>query len=282
MTDWIQVRLEASPENSERLCAILIELGAGGVEERPRGGGDWPVTQPWERSSTAKLEDLELVAWLPASTEHTAIKRLQAEGLNPSIEHAAAEDWEENWKKQHHAVQVSASLRVAPPWEAQEGDLVIEPGNAFGTGEHPATRACLEAVEDLAPGLRSCLDVGCGSGVLAIAANRHGLAALGVDIDPDAVAEARKNSHRNNSTADFTTTGLADIEKRWDLVVANLYAEVICDLSNHLVRVTGKHLVLAGILADRWEMVAESLCPPLVLTETRRDGDWISLRLERM
>ncbi len=281
MTDWIQVRLETSPENSERLCALLIELGAGGVEERPGDGEDWPVSQPWEPDRPAKLERLELVAWLPAISETDALKRLKSEGLQPRIERAAAEDWEENWKKQHHAVQVSPGLRVAPPWEALKGDLVIEPGNAFGTGEHPATRACLVAVEELAPGLRRCLDVGCGSGVLALAANRHGLEALGIDIDSDAVSEARRNSERNNSTARFETTALADIEHQWDLVVANLYAEVIRDLSKDLARVTGKHLVLAGILADRWEIAAESLTPLLTLVETRKDGDWVSLRLER-
>lgn len=282
MSDWIQVTLEADPSASERLSTLLVELGAGGVEERPAGGEDWPVSQPWEPPSTFEPDRLELVAWLPASSESAALKRLRAEGLEPRFEQVKAEDWEEIWKKQHHAVQISAELRVSPPWEANKGDLVIEPGNAFGTGEHPATHACLTAVEELAPGLANCLDVGCGSGVLALAAQRHRLDVLGIDIDPSAVLEAKRNADRNEAAARFETTALEAVDGQWDLVVANLYAEVICELSKDLVRVTGKHLVLAGILADRWEMVADSLSPPLSLVETRREGDWVSLRLERI
>ena len=281
MADWIQVTLEAKPGASEHLSRLLVELGAGGVEERPAGGEDWPVSQPWDPPSTFQPDRLELVAWLPADSKPAVLQRLRAEGIEPRFEQVNSEDWEENWKKLHHAVQISNGLRVSPPWEAQEGDLVIPPGLAFGTGEHPATRACLEAIEKLAPECSRCLDIGCGSGVLSLAAARHGLQGYGIDIDPDAVAESRSNAAINTLDARFSSQPLSEIEGGWDLVVANLYAEVICTLSSDIARVSANHLVLAGVLADRWETVLHALSPPLTLRETITDGDWVCLHLER-
>jgi len=95
------------------------------------------------------------------------------------------------------------------------------------------------------------------------------------------VTEARRNADRNELQPHIDRTPLSDLSDTWDLVVANLYAEVICELAEDLARVTGKHLVLAGILADRWESVLEALSPPLTLASKKDDGDWVSLRMVR-
>ena len=282
MGAWLQVRLTSATADKKRLSKLLVDLGAGGVEERPANGGDWPVVQPWETAAPQEILRVELTAWLPLEAEGPATSALTEAGASDVfLSQVQDEDWETDWKKLHKPVQISANLRVSPPWEAEPGDLVIEPGKAFGTGEHPATRACLVAVEDLAPGLESCLDVGCGSGVLALAARRHGLETRGIDIDPAAVTEARRNADRNELQTHIDRTPLSDLSDTWDLVVANLYAEVICELAEDLARVTGKHLVLAGILADRWESVLEALSPPLTLASKKDDGDWDSLRMVR-
>jgi ribosomal protein L11 methyltransferase len=117
--------------------------------------------------------------------------------------------------------------------------------------------------------------------VLALAARRHGLKVWGIDIDPAAVAEARRDADRNEIQVRIDQTALSEVPGAWDLVVANLYAEVICDLAEDLARVTGKHLVLAGILSDRWKSVLEALSPPLHLESKTDDGEWVSLHLVR-
>jgi ribosomal protein L11 methyltransferase len=282
MGAWLQVRLTSATVDKKRLSSLLVELGAGGVEERPADGGDWPVVQPWETATPQDVQRVELTAWLPLEAEGAAENALtEAGATDVSLAQVQDEDWEANWKQHHKPVRISTNLRVSPPWEAVPGDLVIEPGNAFGTGEHPATRSCLEAVESLAPGLGTCLDVGCGSGVLALAARRHGLEVRGIDIDPAAVTEAQRNADRNALQVCIDGTDLSAVSGSWDLVVANLYAEVICELAEDLARVTGKHLVLAGILSDRWESVLEALSPPLTLASKTDDGEWVSLRMVR-
>ena len=123
---------------------------------------------------------------------------------------------------------------------------------------------------------RQCLDVGCGSGVLALAAARLGMVARGVDIDPQSVRSAREGAANNTLEAEFDDTPVERIEGRYDLVVANLFAEVLVALAPHLIRLTGGHLALAGILSDRAESVVAAY-GSLRLLERRDDGEWTAL-----
>ncbi|RME27298.1 MAG: methyltransferase domain-containing protein, partial [Deltaproteobacteria bacterium] len=193
------------------------------------------------------------------------------------------EDWAHTWRHAFQRVEIDADHAVAPPWLAEEGDLVIDPGMAFGTGEHPTTRACLRAV--LAhgrPGWR-CLDVGSGSGVVALLAAREGMIAHGIDIEAEAVRAGEDNAARNGLRATFSQTPLADVPGTWDLVVANIYAEVLVQLMPDLAARVGSKLVLAGILADRAPLVEEALqAQGLVIVDRQQDGDWVHLIARRV
>jgi ribosomal protein L11 methyltransferase len=188
----------------------------------------------------------------------------------------AEEDWEQDWKRHFEPVHISARLVVAAPWHGITGALVIEPGNAFGTGEHATTRACLRAVDTLARPGATLLDVGCGSGILALAGAKLGMQAWGVDIDPDAVNAAVGAAAANGLSARFDTTPLSDVRGTFDLVVANLFAEVLVALSPDLKRVAAGPIALAGILADRAHLVRAAFADRPVLLDEESDG-WVAL-----
>ncbi|MEL6349126.1 MAG: 50S ribosomal protein L11 methyltransferase, partial [Myxococcota bacterium] len=189
-------------------------------------------------------------------------------------------DWGNAWKKHFTRLVISPQLIISPPWEAQPGDIVIEPGMAFGSGDHPTTRACLDSiVRHARPGQR-CLDVGCGSGILALAAARLGMVAAGIDIDEDAIRVAKENAEQNGLNATFSTTPLALVDGMADLVVANVYAEVLVDLAPDLARRCRRRIALAGILATKADGVIAAF-PGFTVSRRQQDGEWVSLELER-
>jgi ribosomal protein L11 methyltransferase len=190
-----------------------------------------------------------------------------------------AQDWAEAWKAGFERLVISERLAVAPPWSAEPGDLIIEPGMAFGTGEHPTTRACLRGIDRHAEAGRTLLDVGCGTGVLALAGARRGMVASGVDIDVDAVRAADENAARNGLKATFTTHPLQAITEPADFVVANIFAEVLVTMAPDLHRLCRERLMLAGILADRAHLVIRALAGFTLVAE-EREGDWVYLELE--
>jgi ribosomal protein L11 methyltransferase len=204
------------------------------------------------------------------------------------------QDWESAWTHYFKPLRVGRRLVVKPSWEeyaARPGDLVLEldPGMAFGTGAHPTTQLCLEALEDvLRPGQR-VLDFGTGSGILALAAARLGAAAVvGLDIDPVAAAAADLNVTGNRlrdrvriQGGDLDALPAADT---FDGVVANTLAGVILDYAAGLaVRCRpGGWLVASGVIDHRAETVGEGLreCGFRDI-ETRRRGEWVALVARR-
>lgn len=280
---WVELRVIVPRTRIDRLADAAFAHGASGVEEANAPGAPVRYQQPWETEPVPLPMRCCFKAWFPEeSADEAAIALAEVAGAPVERLPVVDEDWSETWKHHHHRIVVSDRLRVAPPWEAVPGDLIIPPGNAFGTGDHPTTLACLGAIDRLAPQARSCLDLGCGSGVLALAAAQLGLRAEGVDIDPEAVESARENAKLNELNVHFSTTEAEKLAGPYDLVVANLFAEVLVGLAGELVRLTGRHLVLAGVLADRADKVIDALSPPLALRGSVREGDWISLHFERL
>ncbi len=192
-----------------------------------------------------------------------------------------ADDWSERWKAFHRPVEVGP-LRVRPPWaEPRDGDIVIDPGQAFGTGGHETTRLCLELMLDLhAEG--PLTDLGCGSGVLAIAGAKLGFAPVrALDFDPLAVDATVENARVN---------GVVVESERWDLrdapapfaptVVANLLRPLLLELAFERV----PHVaILSGLLAREADEAADHFFQVHGLVEERRlsAGDWAALRLVR-
>lgn len=286
MARWVEMRLVVPRERVEEVSAVVLDLEAAGVQEDYLPGEAPPPRQPWDTGPAApEPARVLLKAWWPdalADGARVAVARRVAgwRGIQaPEWGQVDDQDWAEAWKAGFSRIVISQRLAVAPPWEAQPGDLVVEPGMAFGTGEHPTTRACLAAVDRLASPGGACLDVGCGTGVLAILAAQRGMRARGIDIDADAVTASLENAARNGVEVAFDDTPLERVEGRYDLVVANVFAEVLVQMAPHLSRLTAGRLVLAGILADRVHRVEEALFDMRVVSR-KIDGEWVCLELE--
>lgn len=282
MARWVELRAVVARTRFDALSQVAFAAGATGTEEAPAPGATPTYQQPWDTDAPPLPMRVTLKAWFSEGDADAG--RTALEGAGAEVESVVVDDadWADNWKAFHKRIEVSPRLRVAPPWEALPGDLIIPPGNAFGTGGHPTTLACLGAIDRLADSCRTVLDVGCGSGVLALAAAQRGLTATGIDIDADAATASRSNAQLNGLSAEFSTLPLQQVQGTYDLVVANVFAEVLTMLAPDLLRVTGRHLVLAGILAERAGPVLDALSPPLAVRDEIREGDWLHLHLERL
>jgi ribosomal protein L11 methyltransferase len=265
---------------------VLMDAGAVGCQEDYLPGEKPPTRQPWDTGPLApEPERLVLKAWWAAGDRSKAeaqVDALLAEAEDVervSWVQVVDESWEESWRAAAVRIEVCEGLVVAPPWLAQPGDLIIEPGMAFGTGDHATTLSCLRAVMRQRVVGERCLDVGTGSGILAIAAARIGMVAWGIDIDPESARAATDNARLNGTEIQADLTPLAAVDGRFELVVANLFAEVIVALSTDLKRVASRHLAVAGVLADRADLVVEALAPMRLV---RRDieGDWCHMGFE--
>lgn len=216
----------------------------------------------------------------------------------PTVKTLREEDWANNWKEHFKPARIGKRIIIKPTWEDYQpspGDIILEvdPGMAFGTGTHPTTRLCLEAMEgivcregsyaDAPRKLETALDVGTGSGILAIGAVKLGIERVtAIDIDPESVHTAQENININGATSAVSVSGalLQDLEGSFDLILANILAEALVELSGELVRRLnpGGFLILSGILTEKEELAANGFAPfGLRLVETSREGDWSCL-----
>jgi ribosomal protein L11 methyltransferase len=193
------------------------------------------------------------------------------------------EDWSQTWRAGLEPVTVGA-IRIASPWLAREGDIVIEPGQAFGTGHHETTTACIAALQELDLDDRSVLDVGTGSGVLAICARRLGArTVLAVDTDPEAVAAARANAAANATAVEVRLGSPTVAPGSYDVVVANLDTATVCRLARELaVRLAaGGTLVVSGVSVERAREAEQALADQGLVCRTRLGREWALLVCRR-
>lgn len=214
----------------------------------------------------------------------------------PAVAYLQEEDWANNWKQYFKPARVGKRMVIKPTWEefaAEPGDIILEvdPGQAFGTGTHPTTRLCLEALESIffheapfagpaAPSPVDVLDVGTGSGILAIAAAKFGAPrVVATDIDPKALTVAAENLalNRVDGNVAVTTAPLEEVPGTFAVVVANILAEELVRLAPALVGEMrpGGFLVLSGILSEKEELVRTGFARfPLAPVATTRDAEW--------
>jgi ribosomal protein L11 methyltransferase len=274
--------LVADAAAAEDLAAGLFDLGAAGVEIRDGEGTPMPgakLPPPGRALLVAFFESRDDAEG--AATRHGG-----------ALELVPDEDWGEGWKK-HFAPLDVGRVRIRPSWiEAPPPpgavEVVLDPGMAFGTGNHPTTSLCLAALSDLLalrPGA-SVLDVGTGSGILAIAARGLGARRVAAnDDDPKAVEVARENARRNGAAVEVVAP-LSAVEGTFDVVVANILANTLVELAPAIAAklAPGGVVLLSGILAPQEDEVrrayrARGLEP--LPSGDRRDGEWSLLALER-
>lgn len=269
--------------DAEEAGALLFELGASGVEERDATTLVRGASQPDTITLVASFAD--------RAAADAAVAELPTE-YRSRVHEVVGDAWRDEWKKYFEPFLLCRSVFVSPPWRTcnppgGERVLILEPGRAFGTGLHETTRLVAEVLADHSGDLNAAtvLDVGCGSGILALTAVMLGAArARAVDIDLDAVTVTRENAARNGMTdcIEADDTDASALEHQYPWVVANIEAAPLIAMAQALMaRVApGGRLVLSGILGPQaaqgqWESVRAAYSR-FQLDDVRHKGEWLA------
>ena len=269
----IRLAVRCHPKLAERVLAELVELAPGGVEEE-RGRGYVEYAIYGADGELPALPDLEAIA---------------GDGLVAVTSAEIPDDWADRWQDFHQPLEVGGRLWVRPSWaEARPGaiDIVVDPGQAFGTGAHPTTRMCLElllALTEAGEERGPVADWGTGSGLLAIAASKLGLGpVVGCDHEPSALEAAAANAARNGVELELVRVNLRQASPpAAPTAVANLTAPLLKEVAERL-EWAPERLICSGLLAAEADGVADAFAARgLVEDERRADGDWMAISLSR-
>ncbi len=308
--NWLEVSLTVNGELAEAVADVFARFAPNGVmteqgvkflHDEDEGTASGPITVraylPVDDELEERRQKLEEALYYLGRIEPLPAATFKA---------IADQNWMEAWKQHYHPIPIGRRLLILPAWlESPEPERIaikIDPGMAFGTGTHPTTQLCLELMEErdslfgsgvTVQGSR-VIDVGCGSGILSIAALKLGAeGALAVDIDPESIKNSRENA-ATNGIGDELVLGLGSVQEIQDgkfpwksarLVLANILAPVIIRLFDaglaQLVE-PGGTIILSGILQEQKDGVVEAgEAQGLHLTETRQIGDWVALAMEK-
>ena len=292
---WVEIKVAVLPSEADAVANFLIEAGSNGIVEED------PTT------FAAPEGDIILKAYFINNVNTIgcidSIKNYLSSLREAHKVHAAREpvvmvsaiedeDWNEKWKSFFQPIKVTKNIVIKPSWRnywKKENEVVIEldPGMAFGTGTHPSTRLCLQAIEKLAGAMSdtadsSLIDVGTGSGILAIAAALLGLRpVMGIDIDVQAVECAKKNAVINSAAeqAFFSGTPLHKISRTFAIVVANILPQTLIDMKADLLGhlAPSGYLILSGIIQERAPDVIDAFRKELTFKQETREEEWSCL-----
>jgi ribosomal protein L11 methyltransferase len=258
-----RVEIPVSPDDRERVAGLLWTHGAQGLWEQPD----------------------RLVAWVTDPATATDPRLVAAAAGAIAIRPEEDRDWQAAWKATIAPVRAGRTV-VVPTWLADEHEadtdeltLVLDPGQAFGTGHHATTALCLELLDEVdrsgSLANRCVVDVGCGSGILAIAAAARGAEVVAIDLDPDAVAVTRANAAANAVTLAAEVGAVEELARTGEVVVANLISDVVRANAAALVAAATERLIVSGITEERAEQVLAALVAEGArLEEVRRRDGW--------
>ena len=283
---WIEFQVEIHSSCSEAAGNFLVEEGSPGLVEvnsRSHHGMEriiayFPNDSTWRNKRKRIQNYLHSLCEAPVKLRSGVIRE---------------KNWADSWKANFRTLHVTPRIVVKPPWEAhqtQNGEVVIEinPGMAFGTGTHPSTQICLAFLEENIPRFSkppAILDVGTGSGILAIAAKKLGAGkVLAVDIDPVAVKNALSNSKANQVRGiEFQTGTLSVTRRRFDILIANLLPQELQEISPLLPRflAPGGLLIVSGFLTKQKREIASVFAKNLRVSHTKQAKGWAGFVLVR-
>jgi ribosomal protein L11 methyltransferase len=281
MPQWFEVTLNVPHSLEEHATALLFELGTTGVECVESGDSVSLIAYCLDVLPTDGLTHLLSILW-----------RTDRHGTPASVRwrEIRTDDWAENWKLHFLPVSAGRQLWIAPPWDTSDhGErirVVIEPGMAFGTGQHATTRSCVELIEEAQQRMTvgRALDIGTGSGILAIALAKLGAPSVwAVDNDPCACAIASDNLHRNQVEKVVTVVDtLPSAIGFFDLIVANLSANTVRDLAPQVALLRGPRgaFICSGFLASD-ESGVRAAYPSLSVVDRREEDGWVTLWLAK-
>ncbi len=304
LNNWLVIELTVPGSSVDLICALLTELGCQGTVVEELKLDTFVVPDPELDPSS----NYQLKAYFADQADSQVLRRQVVAALDqlPGLagqphlvgepSSVRMEDWAENWKQHFSTTKVGSRLIVRPSWEAyqpldDEVMIQLDPGMAFGTGTHGTTLLCLEMIAELLAQPQppqSLLDVGTGSGILALGAAALGCKTiLANDIDPEACRVARENAEINgfHELIQITAEPLEQLSGRFDLVVANILAEENVRLKDELLKhlQPGGWLVLSGILREKEQLVRDGFKDlPLRAYPTRLQDDWVCLSYQRV
>lgn len=302
MANWIEVTMRVDGESAEAVAEVLQRYGHQGVSVEQDG----IAPDIWDEGEVPPPENLLVRAYFPDDNRSDETKKQLETALGhmrmmypmpePIYTIIKEEDWAEAWKAHYHPLRVGKRLLIRPVWieiDPEPDDIVIslDPGMAFGTGTHPTTQLCLEALEDLVQPAHRILDLGCGSGILSIAAAKLGAQQIiGLDIDPIAV-EATLENAEFNGVADKIIAEQGSLEnvitsaRRFDFIVVNILAKIILKMTDQHLGDTvrpGGIAIFSGIIDTQVDEVEAGLRKTGLEPYARRQqGDWFLIEAKR-
>ena len=300
---WLKMEIEANAQVMDALGNFLTETGAQGIFQEalePQLPGDFPEQSDTEKIHAYFPDDARVGKRISTVQNYMdSLSQIFPEFKKPSLktEVISDPDWGEQWKKYFKPIRVSGNIIVKPTWERyspSSRDIIIEidPGMAFGTGQHASTRMCLQAVEDIILKDRSIknwkvLDVGCGTGILGITAAKLGAQdVIGVDIDKKAVEIARENAAINevDDCIKFINRDVKTLNESRNLIIANLTAKLLLELGEHLknLLVPNGYMVISGIVEPDRHAIEENFCiAPFIQDAVITEKEWVCYALKK-
>ncbi|MDE6673068.1 MAG: 50S ribosomal protein L11 methyltransferase [Ruminococcus sp.] len=318
--EWTEVNIYTATPAIDLLCYKLEDIGIKGFAIRDAEDfneflenkyGKWDYIDD-DLMGLSQCETC-ITVYLPDNNQGrdmlTAIRSMLAEmkstdtdglygRLEAELSSIREEDWANNWKQYFKPIKIGDKLIIKPSWEEcsdceSRKILEIDPASSFGTGQHHTTRLCLELLEKSLKGGEQVLDMGCGSGILSIGAILLGAEnAVAVDIEENAVATAKENAEKNNIPAEkyrtyfgniLTDKTLADtIEMKYDIITANIVADVLIAMKDHFARYIRENgiLIISGIITERsGEVISAVSSAGFEVTEINEKEGWSAVSL---
>ena len=277
--DWIEIRatLPAVPEDWSYLASLFQDAGCPSTLQTDR-----PPT------ITAYLEDVSGASEAAAELR----ERLLASGAaEVEFRTVPDSDWAESWKQHFKPRRVGKRFVIKPTWETCESSandlvIVLDPGQAFGTGDHPTTRLCLELLESADVAGKRVADIGCGSGILSIGAVLLGASEVyASDIEASSVEISKENASRNSVSFQCETAeGFAGARGKWDVLVSNIISATLMRLAPEAAEHVqpGGFWIVSGIYRSNWEDVRSAAeRSGFTLVQTAEEDDWVGATFRR-
>ncbi len=281
--NWIQIKVLCSSKDVDKVSAVMSMVDNGlmiedysDVDQILNGVYGDLIDKAILEADRTKAAVSVFIPEIksPAESEKFISNQLSADGIDFTIEHTGVSDsdWADSWKKYYKPIKTGEKLVIVPVWEKynpEPGEVIVlmDPGMAFGTGTHETTRLCASMIEKYIENGDSVLDVGCGSGILAISASKLGAGdCFACDIDPVAVRIARENTVLNKTPN--VTCEVSDLLKQvpvtkdgYDLIIANIVADVIIRMAPDVGKYLSAdgHLIVSGIISERAREVTDVL-----------------------
>lgn len=307
MKDWIEVKISTTHEGQELAAEVLYAIGAEGlyIEDpedaammnREKDALSWDYVD--ESLLRPKGDAVVLHAYLPKKGFHSESIKLRIEETAKAFDvpllavdfiAVNESDWVDEWRKYYKAFRVGKRLVITPSWEdyvpemASDAVLSLDPGVAFGTGKHETTLMCMEMLEEALTPDGRVLDIGCGSGILGIAALKLGAKdCMAVDLDPDAVRVTVENARRNGVSDKLSVLEgdlLKVVEGTYEVILSNIVADAILSLSESIkpFLAPGGAWIASGIIRERYEEVKEKLLASGFLVQKEMFmGEWAAV-----